>query len=182
MRFCIWKCLSLKYWCVKNQSIILYRLNCDDSLTSMTSQQETVFHLDHQLCMGMPRPSTWYFIIRAVWSLCCPGYAPVTGMCHPLRSCTLNHEDGFSSAFVVAHETGHVWVMAWRWKGSCSLTRVNCIQLGQYRCVSSVVCNHRRSHLAGLYCLNNTSNYLRAWKCRRMHSDNQPRWPRLTRL
>ncbi|RXM34272.1 A disintegrin and metalloproteinase with thrombospondin motifs 3 [Acipenser ruthenus] len=30
------------------------------------------------------------------------------GMCHPLRSCTLNHEDGFSSAFVVAHETGHV--------------------------------------------------------------------------
>ncbi|KAB0382341.1 hypothetical protein FD755_004258, partial [Muntiacus reevesi] len=35
-------------------------------------------------------------------------YAPVTGMCHPLRSCALNHEDGFSSAFVVAHETGHV--------------------------------------------------------------------------
>ncbi|CAL8308404.1 unnamed protein product [Arctogadus glacialis] len=27
---------------------------------------------------------------------------------HTLRSCTLNHEDGFSSAFVVAHETGHV--------------------------------------------------------------------------
>uniref|UniRef100_A0A8C7K0I8 ADAM metallopeptidase with thrombospondin type 1 motif 2 n=1 Tax=Oncorhynchus kisutch TaxID=8019 RepID=A0A8C7K0I8_ONCKI len=38
----------------------------------------------------------------------CLGYAPVTGMCHPVRSCTLNHEDGFSSAFVVAHETGHV--------------------------------------------------------------------------
>uniref|UniRef100_A0A8C2EIR7 ADAM metallopeptidase with thrombospondin type 1 motif, 14 n=1 Tax=Cyprinus carpio TaxID=7962 RepID=A0A8C2EIR7_CYPCA len=36
------------------------------------------------------------------------GYAPVTGMCHPLRSCTLNHEDGFSSAFVVAHATGPV--------------------------------------------------------------------------
>uniref|UniRef100_A0AAY4BUK8 ADAM metallopeptidase with thrombospondin type 1 motif 2 n=1 Tax=Denticeps clupeoides TaxID=299321 RepID=A0AAY4BUK8_9TELE len=36
------------------------------------------------------------------------GFAPVTGMCHPVRSCTLNHEDGFSSAFVVAHETGHV--------------------------------------------------------------------------
>ncbi|XP_066512792.1 A disintegrin and metalloproteinase with thrombospondin motifs 3-like [Hoplias malabaricus] len=36
------------------------------------------------------------------------GYAPVTGMCHEVRSCTLNHEDGFSSAFVVAHETGHV--------------------------------------------------------------------------
>ncbi|KAJ7996439.1 hypothetical protein DPEC_G00237090 [Dallia pectoralis] len=36
------------------------------------------------------------------------GYAPVTGMCQSIRSCTLNHEDGFSSAFVVAHETGHV--------------------------------------------------------------------------
>ncbi|KAJ8261314.1 hypothetical protein COCON_G00170370 [Conger conger] len=36
------------------------------------------------------------------------GYAPVMGMCHSMRSCTLNHEDGFSSAFVVAHETGHV--------------------------------------------------------------------------
>ncbi|KAJ8286932.1 hypothetical protein GJAV_G00045040 [Gymnothorax javanicus] len=36
------------------------------------------------------------------------GYAPVRGMCHPMRSCTLNNEDGFSSAFVVAHETGHV--------------------------------------------------------------------------
>ncbi|XP_018426257.1 PREDICTED: A disintegrin and metalloproteinase with thrombospondin motifs 2-like, partial [Nanorana parkeri] len=36
------------------------------------------------------------------------GYAPVTGMCNTVRSCTLNHEDGFSSAFVVAHETGHV--------------------------------------------------------------------------
>ncbi|CAL8281279.1 unnamed protein product [Arctogadus glacialis] len=36
------------------------------------------------------------------------GYAPVTGMCQPVRSCTLTLEDGFSSAFVVAHETGHV--------------------------------------------------------------------------
>ena len=49
-------------------------------------------------------------ISPCVGSLCPPptGYAPVTGMCHPLRSCALNHEDGFSSAFVVAHETGHV--------------------------------------------------------------------------
>ncbi|MED6260845.1 A disintegrin and metalloproteinase with thrombospondin motifs 3 [Ataeniobius toweri] len=42
------------------------------------------------------------------YSLAFNSYAPVTGMCHPVRSCTLNHEDGFSSAFVVAHETGHV--------------------------------------------------------------------------
>ncbi|XP_068187014.1 A disintegrin and metalloproteinase with thrombospondin motifs 2-like [Antennarius striatus] len=36
------------------------------------------------------------------------GYAPVTGMCHLYRSCVLVIEDGFSSAFVAAHETGHV--------------------------------------------------------------------------
>ncbi|XP_051793849.1 A disintegrin and metalloproteinase with thrombospondin motifs 2-like [Acanthochromis polyacanthus] len=36
------------------------------------------------------------------------GYAPVTGMCHLHRSCVLVYEDGFSSAFVAAHETGHV--------------------------------------------------------------------------
>ncbi|KAI3374072.1 hypothetical protein L3Q82_022644, partial [Scortum barcoo] len=36
------------------------------------------------------------------------GYAPVTGMCHLHRSCVLVFEDGFSSAFVAAHETGHV--------------------------------------------------------------------------
>ncbi|XP_034033452.1 A disintegrin and metalloproteinase with thrombospondin motifs 2-like [Thalassophryne amazonica] len=36
------------------------------------------------------------------------GYAPVTGMCQLHRSCTLVQEDGFASAFVVAHETGHV--------------------------------------------------------------------------
>uniref|UniRef100_A0A4W6E7F8 ADAM metallopeptidase with thrombospondin type 1 motif, 2a n=1 Tax=Lates calcarifer TaxID=8187 RepID=A0A4W6E7F8_LATCA len=35
-------------------------------------------------------------------------YAPVTGMCHLHRSCVLVLEDGFSSAFVAAHETGHV--------------------------------------------------------------------------
>ncbi|KAG7516872.1 A disintegrin and metalloproteinase with thrombospondin motifs 2-like [Solea senegalensis] len=36
------------------------------------------------------------------------GYAPVTGMCHLHRSCVLVLDDGFSSAFVAAHETGHV--------------------------------------------------------------------------
>uniref|UniRef100_A0A8P4G2J0 A disintegrin and metalloproteinase with thrombospondin motifs 2 n=1 Tax=Dicentrarchus labrax TaxID=13489 RepID=A0A8P4G2J0_DICLA len=36
------------------------------------------------------------------------GYAPVKGMCHLHRSCVLVFEDGFSSAFVAAHETGHV--------------------------------------------------------------------------
>ncbi|KAJ4919219.1 hypothetical protein JOQ06_007861 [Pogonophryne albipinna] len=36
------------------------------------------------------------------------GYAPVKGMCQLHRSCVLVLEDGFSSAFVAAHETGHV--------------------------------------------------------------------------
>lgn len=35
------------------------------------------------------------------------GYAPVFGMCHPVQSCTLNGEDGFPSAFIIAHEAGH---------------------------------------------------------------------------
>ncbi|CAB3983523.1 A disintegrin and metallo ase with thrombospondin motifs 14 [Paramuricea clavata] len=35
------------------------------------------------------------------------GYAPVYGMCHPVRSCSLNQEDGFPSAFIIAHEVGH---------------------------------------------------------------------------
>lgn len=35
------------------------------------------------------------------------GYAPVHGMCWRTRSCTLNEEDGFTSAFIIAHETGH---------------------------------------------------------------------------
>ncbi|XP_061660006.1 A disintegrin and metalloproteinase with thrombospondin motifs 2-like isoform X2 [Syngnathoides biaculeatus] len=36
------------------------------------------------------------------------GYAPVTGMCQMHQSCVLVFEDGFSSAFVAAHEIGHV--------------------------------------------------------------------------
>ncbi|XP_077596400.1 A disintegrin and metalloproteinase with thrombospondin motifs 2-like [Stigmatopora nigra] len=36
------------------------------------------------------------------------GYAPVTGMCLMHQSCALVFEDGFSSAFVAAHEIGHV--------------------------------------------------------------------------
>ncbi|XP_067936394.1 A disintegrin and metalloproteinase with thrombospondin motifs 3-like [Watersipora subatra] len=35
------------------------------------------------------------------------GYAPVTGMCRPDRSCALIKEDGFSTSFVAAHEIGH---------------------------------------------------------------------------
>lgn len=36
------------------------------------------------------------------------GYAPVTGMCNPMRSCALVKDDGTSSAFVIAHEIGHM--------------------------------------------------------------------------
>ena len=35
-------------------------------------------------------------------------FAPVQGMCNPADSHTLCKEDGFNSAFVIAHETGHV--------------------------------------------------------------------------
>ncbi|XP_064633097.1 A disintegrin and metalloproteinase with thrombospondin motifs 3-like [Lineus longissimus] len=39
------------------------------------------------------------------------GYAPVTGMCNPLRSCSVNRDEGLTSAFVIAHEIGHVFGM-----------------------------------------------------------------------
>jgi hypothetical protein len=36
------------------------------------------------------------------------GYAPVSGVCDPSRSCTLNRDEGLTSAFIIAHELGHV--------------------------------------------------------------------------
>ncbi|XP_063446232.1 A disintegrin and metalloproteinase with thrombospondin motifs 3-like [Mytilus trossulus] len=36
------------------------------------------------------------------------GYAPITGMCNPARSCALIKDEGFTSAFIVAHEIAHV--------------------------------------------------------------------------
>ncbi|GAB1610637.1 A disintegrin and metalloproteinase with thrombospondin motifs 3-like [Argonauta hians] len=37
------------------------------------------------------------------------GYAPVTGMCRPDRSCSINKDDGLTSAFIVSHEAAHVF-------------------------------------------------------------------------
>ncbi|KAK2720886.1 hypothetical protein QYM36_004690, partial [Artemia franciscana] len=36
------------------------------------------------------------------------GYAPVSGVCDIERSCSLNKDEGFTSAFIIAHEVGHV--------------------------------------------------------------------------
>ena len=36
------------------------------------------------------------------------GYAPVSGVCDPERSCSLNRDEGLSSAFILAHELGHI--------------------------------------------------------------------------
>lgn len=36
------------------------------------------------------------------------GYAPVDGICDPARSCSLNRDEGLSSAFIIAHELGHI--------------------------------------------------------------------------
>lgn len=38
------------------------------------------------------------------------GYAPVAGVCDPDRSCSLNRDEGLTSAFIIAHEVGHVLV------------------------------------------------------------------------
>ncbi len=40
------------------------------------------------------------------------GYAPVAGVCDPTRSCVLIREEGLSSAFIIAHELGHLLGMS----------------------------------------------------------------------
>lgn len=35
------------------------------------------------------------------------GYAPISGVCDPERSCSLNRDEGLTSAFIIAHEMGH---------------------------------------------------------------------------
>lgn len=40
------------------------------------------------------------------------GYAPVSGVCQPERSCTLNRDEGLTSAFIIAHEMAHVLGMS----------------------------------------------------------------------
>ncbi|KAK9307654.1 hypothetical protein QLX08_002067 [Tetragonisca angustula] len=36
------------------------------------------------------------------------GYAPVSGVCDPARSCALNRDEGLTSAFIIAHEVAHI--------------------------------------------------------------------------
>lgn len=42
------------------------------SLRSIMSHQEIIFHLNHQRSMRISWPSSWYLIIRAVWSFLLP--------------------------------------------------------------------------------------------------------------
>ncbi|XP_067671402.1 A disintegrin and metalloproteinase with thrombospondin motifs 3-like isoform X2 [Haliotis asinina] len=37
------------------------------------------------------------------------GYAPITGLCNPIRSCAAIKDEGFTSAFIIAHEMAHVF-------------------------------------------------------------------------
>ncbi|RUS82579.1 hypothetical protein EGW08_009653, partial [Elysia chlorotica] len=37
------------------------------------------------------------------------GYAPITGLCNPGRSCAAVREEGFSTGFIIAHEMAHVF-------------------------------------------------------------------------
>lgn len=34
-------------------------------------------------------------------------------MCKRGKSCAIVEDEGFASAFMVAHETGHLWVILW---------------------------------------------------------------------
>lgn len=43
--------------------------------------------------------------------VCISGLAPVGGMCEPERSCSINEDIGLGTAFTIAHEIGHTWVV-----------------------------------------------------------------------
>jgi len=70
-----------------------------------------------------------------VWQLCLAslGLAPVGGMCERERSCSINEDIGLATAFTIAHEIGHTWVlcreeclgMAITGKGSCWFVPAN---------------------------------------------------------
>ncbi|XP_050575190.1 A disintegrin and metalloproteinase with thrombospondin motifs 3-like [Bombus affinis] len=40
------------------------------------------------------------------------GYAPVSGVCYPARSCALNRDEGLTSTFIIAHEVAHMSAMS----------------------------------------------------------------------
>lgn len=54
---------------------------------------------------GRPKPDITVFLTRKIFGSL--GYAPTGGMCTD-RSCSINYEKGFSGAFFIAHEIGHV--------------------------------------------------------------------------
>ncbi|CAG5119057.1 unnamed protein product, partial [Candidula unifasciata] len=37
------------------------------------------------------------------------GYAPITGLCNPTRSCAAVRDEGFTTGFIIAHEMAHVF-------------------------------------------------------------------------
>ena len=49
-----------------------------------------------------------YHLFDSIGDIVITGYAPITGMCIPTRSCALIKDDGFTSAFVIAHEIAHM--------------------------------------------------------------------------
>ena len=53
--------------------------------------------------------STLLYTVETVikWIIIITGVAPVGGMCSQSRSCTINENTGFNTAFTLAHETGH---------------------------------------------------------------------------
>ncbi|KAB7504964.1 A disintegrin and metalloproteinase with thrombospondin motifs 3, partial [Armadillidium nasatum] len=83
----------------------IYEGNAKKSLEAVNRWGETLHrlsapHLKHDLSVWLTRldlggPS---------------GYAPVSGICDPTRSCTLNRDEGLTSAFIIAHEMGHVFL------------------------------------------------------------------------
>ena len=86
-----------------NKNILLYRFN-DYSYFKL------FFRWNEQFWSSLPETSRHDI---AIWltrlNIGGPsGYAPVAGVCDPGRSCSLNRDEGLSSAFIIAHELGHI--------------------------------------------------------------------------
>jgi hypothetical protein len=91
---------------IRNVKIIKDRRIADDNVRINDASES--LRLIQRYCSARWEPDQDHSIYLTRKAFGPAGFAPVQGMCNPDDSHTLCKEDGFNSAFVIAHETGHV--------------------------------------------------------------------------